>query len=81
MYDNNAPKSVPGPLIEQPKDLVKSDVVKSSGGTKMGAISGSETNSIESMKLSDLADKSDKPLVDSGKEVVKASQGKKEKSE
>lgn len=70
MKDNNAAKQVAGPQIETGFDfaLEKSD---------MSAIKGDETNSIEKCSLKGLADMSDKPLVDSKKQVVKGSGSKK----
>lgn len=82
-FDNNEPKN---PSIDnsksykiiEPTELMK-DGIKDSGGTRMSAIKGDETNAIESMPLDSLADKSDKPLVATGSQVVKAAQGGKKK--
>lgn len=74
MFDNNAPKAVPGPVIYQEKDLAPGPVKQVWRGD-VAAIKGDETNTIETKSWSDCADKSDKPLVDSGKQVVKSSQG------
>jgi hypothetical protein len=82
-FDNNEPKN---PSIDnsksykiiEPTELMK-DGIKDSGGTRMSAIKGDETNTIEKCPLQGEADKSDKPLVATGQQVVKAAQGGKKK--